>query len=149
MTIFFRREEIMGYEVGFAAIGVKKEIGQNRMVKILMLVIAGVFIACSILPVFAADNSSISTAYKSLAQSLFELLQGLFACTCCVVILVSLFLMLIATGDREVQSGVHRIKVAVACLVVAYLVPFIIQKVLDALSGSNSSNDIQNLTLPQ
>lgn len=135
--------------IGSMAIEYYNDIKESKLIKaltIIAMIAAMLFIA--ITPAFAADGEQITTAYKSLAQSLFTLIQGLFACTCCVVILISLFLMLIATDDRGVQSGIHRIKVAIACLVVAFLVPFIIQKVLAALSGGNSSGDIQNLELP-
>lgn len=101
--------------------------------------------AASMSPVFAAGD--IKSAYVDLANTFFQLIQSLFGVTCCVVVLVSLFLMLIATDDRGVQSGIHRIKIAVACLVIAYLVPFIIQKILDALKGNNSTT-INNLDLP-
>ncbi|MGO5336809.1 hypothetical protein ACTQZS_08355 [Bilifractor sp. LCP19S3_H10] len=102
-------------------------------------------VATSMSPVFASGD--IKSAYVDLANTFFQLIQSLFGVTCCVVVLVSLFLMLIATDDRGVQSGIHRIKIAVACLVIAYLVPFIIQKILDALKGNNSTT-INNLDLP-
>lgn len=98
------------------------------------LVAATVFV-----PVFA-DTKDFSIGYRESINEVFKLLQGLFGVTACLVILINLFLMLVATDDKGISGGIHRIKIAIVCVIGAYLVPLIVTKIATSAKSNGSSN---------
>ena len=69
------------------------------------------------------------------------------AITACLVIIISIFLIIIATDDRGVQGGIRRIKIAIVCLILAYVVPSVIVTIasLAQENGSSSIDEVMNL----
>jgi hypothetical protein len=90
-------------------------------------------------PVFA-DTKDFSVGYRESVNEVFKLLQGLFGVTACLVILINLFLMLVATDDKGISGGIHRIKIAIVCVIGAYLVPLIVTKIALSAKANGSSN---------
>lgn len=88
----------------------------------------------------AATDSGVAGSVASLAKNAYTGIAGIFAIVAALVILISLFLMLIATDERGVQAGIHRIKIALVCLVAAVLVPTIVNTATTAAQNGNATS---------
>ena len=114
--------------------------------KLRFLITAAAMMVLMMQTVYADDAGFVSIS-KSIVGDIFRTVQSVMAITACLVIIISIFLIIIATDDRGVQGGIRRIKIAIVCLILAYVVPSVIVTIasLAQENGSSSIDEVMNL----
>lgn len=121
----------------------------KRAIQVATVVLLVVMCVCTAFASGDAAANGLSDAYKSLARSIFNLVRGVMVTTACVVCIIALFLMMLGINDKDVESGIRKIRRTIVIIAAAWAVPLFLDWISGTLNGTQGGvkiDDVHELT---
>lgn len=117
-------------------------VNTHRYRDVIGILMTGILIYAQ--PVYA---SGVTDATKEMVSTAYTGIAGIFSIVAALVILINLLLIMTATDERSISTGFGRIKMALICLVIAILLPTIINSAIGITKEHVTVTGISGLNL--